>query len=683
MSRKIFFLLCLFCICMFCFPGVAGAQIATLTWSPNLFFSTFNQPPLYNWPFSNYFFNPIPVPAQGWPRYTPPYSMPIFSNSFSPLPWSWPPGNTFPVTSQIPQFNNWPQPFYYPTVGLSHSSGWPSYTPSPAPVTPMQVTFIHVGDIHGHLIPRVHLRSDGDGLMRGGLARMYSKILEIRSRHPNSLLINTGDTIQGSAEALYTEGSAIIKVLNRFGIDAFAPGNWDYLYGTERFRELFCDPDPVAPWTAVASNLYFDGDPYSILTGQRVLPPYKIKYVNGLKIGILGFTAERGPMVVYSDVVKGFRFTRGEAEVSEFVPYLREVERVDLLVMISELGLANNIRLAELHPGIDIILSSDMHEETWEPVITSTGTIIVEEGQDGTLVGELTVNIDQGRIAHWDFTQHIIDSRIQDHWDIVSRVAQVRAPFVTGSSFHIHVNPINGTTLKIPIDTAIGNAAIGLHRSNFSHEPIPAVIEGSSSDFLADVFRTMGQTDVGSIRGFRYGTHIAPGPIRLEDIYHFIPVGPFIARGEVTGIQILTLIENNANGSLNPDVSTWGGGWLYGWSGLTFDLNPYAPLGQRAQNVMIQRWGTGVFEPLDINSIYTHASYNFAREPLLINKIPANNIQVLRGPDGLPMDGTEVVVEYLKTHTANPMLNRIRLLSPLPPPRYNNPEIQPLWGAQP
>ena len=66
---------------------------------------------------------------------------------------------------------------------------------------------------------------------------MFTKIEEIRARAQHSVLINTGDTVQGSAEVLYTRGQAIVDVLNDFGIDAFAPGNWDFVYGTERFLE--------------------------------------------------------------------------------------------------------------------------------------------------------------------------------------------------------------------------------------------------------------------------------------------------------------------------------------------------------------------------------------------------------------------------------------------------------------
>ena len=99
------------------------------------------------------------------------------------------------------------------------------------------VTLIHVGDFHGHLVPRPDCRQGSNGAHLGGLAHVFTKIEEIRARAQHSVLINTGDTVQGSAEVLYTRGQAIVDVLNDFGIDAFAPGNWDFVYGTERFLE--------------------------------------------------------------------------------------------------------------------------------------------------------------------------------------------------------------------------------------------------------------------------------------------------------------------------------------------------------------------------------------------------------------------------------------------------------------
>ncbi len=124
------------------------------------------------------------------------------------------------------------------------------------------VTLIQTGDIHGHLLPRYNLRSDAVGSsMEGGVARMYTVIKEMRNDATKctyvnkkkvctdySLLLNTGDTLQGSGEALFSRGQAMIDVLNNFGFVAHAPGNWDFLYGAARFEETFKGTATTKPW---------------------------------------------------------------------------------------------------------------------------------------------------------------------------------------------------------------------------------------------------------------------------------------------------------------------------------------------------------------------------------------------------------------------------------------------------
>ena len=564
--------------------------------------------------------------------------------------------------------------------------------PLPAIAGDGEITLIHTGDFHGHLIARPNVRSDGAGRLEGGLARIYTVIQQIRAREKHSLLLHTGDTIQGSAEVLYTRGQAIVDVVNPFKIDAFAPGNWEFVYGNARFLELFGGARPKAPWNALAANVYYSAitedptTPYPDKAGllpnteprQRVLPPYSVRRVGALKVGILGFTTDRGPQVVGKNVTKGFTFTKGDAELKELLPVLRDKKKVDLVVMISELGLANNIRLAEAHPGIDVILSSDMHEETHKPVVTKTGTIIIEEGQDGTMMGELKLEVANRRIKRWKFTPHNITADIAEDPRIAELVRDARKSFVAGPHFVQHVNPFNGTRLQRPIDTVVGFTKKSLHRSNFAHEDMPGVIEGSSHDFLTDAFRAVAQSDIGAIRGFRYGTHVPPGPIKMEDLYHFIPIGPVIAKGTIKGQQLKNQIENSAAGSLNPDVSKWTGGWLFNFSGVTLDFDPSKPNGQRAGNIRVNG------KPLDLAAPYTYASYWYAGDPNLINVVPATDISLLKDAGGKAMDGTEVVVQYLRAlpeQTADPVLNRIKLLAPLPGSRHGFPEVQPLRGA--
>lgn len=554
-----------------------------------------------------------------------------------------------------------------------------------------EVTLIHMGDLHGHLVPRPSVRDGEEGQTVGGLARIYSKVQEIRAREKNTLLINGGDTVQGSAEVLFTRGQAIIDVLNLFKIDAFNPGNWDYVYGSRRFVELFAGKAPKANWNAIAANLYYvttDGDPQTFFpasSGQRVLPPYLIRQIGGLKVGILGLTSDRGPQVVGRTVSKGLVFSRGETELAEFIPILRKVEKVDLLVVASELGLANNVRLAEQYPGIDIVLSSDMHEETRKPIITKTGTIVVEEGQDGTMLGELKLNVANGKLDKWHWTAHVIDSGVPEDAGIAAAVQQARKSFVSGPDFVQHVNPFNGARLARPIDTVVGNTKVPLFRGSFAGSDMPAVIEGSSHDFVTDAFRALSKADVAAIRGFRYGTHVPVGPIKLEDIYHFIPIGPQIGVVRIQGRWLKRQLENTADGSLDPNPALWTGGWLFGYSGLTVDIDPYRAFGLRASNIRVNG------KQLDPEAVYSYAGYWYADDPEDINgcdcpKVPGTFIRIVRGENGEILDGADIVARYLESlpnKTVDPKLHRINLLKPLPKPVFGSPEIQPLRGATP
>jgi sulfur-oxidizing protein SoxB len=552
------------------------------------------------------------------------------------------------------------------------------------PLSAAEITLIHMGDVHGHLMPRPSVRGQTPARTEGGLARMYTEISRIRAERPNTLLLNTGDTIQGSAEALFTKGQALVDVLNRFAIDAYVLGNWDWVYGVERALELFAGPSAKAPWNALAANAYYEGEPYAARTGSRVLPPYLIREIGGVKIGILGFTTDRGPQVVGRGVTKGVRFTKGDAELKEFVTLLRETEKVGLVIVMSELGLSNNIRLAE-QTGVDVILSSDMHEITREPVVTSNKTLIVEVGQDGQVIGELNLTVENGGVAKWKWTLHPINDRIKAHSDIAGLIADIRKPFLSGAAFRQQVNPFNGTRLARPIDTVVGQTSVALHRMNHTTSAPAAVIEGSSHVFLTDAFRHEAGADIAAIRGFRYGTVVRPGPIMLEDLYHFIPIGPMIAKGTIKGKQLKNQIENSIDGSLNPDVSKWTGGWLFNFSGVRAEIDPYAKAGERAMNIRVIDRRTNAWNPLDPEADYTYASYYYARDPDLINTVPAQAISVVKDKDGRDLDAVDVVTRYLAglpNRTTSPQTGRLQLLKPLPAASFGSPEVQPWRGVK-
>jgi 2',3'-cyclic-nucleotide 2'-phosphodiesterase (5'-nucleotidase family) len=540
-----------------------------------------------------------------------------------------------------------------------------------------ELTLIFIGDLHGHLVPRADLHRH-PGATAGGVARMKTLIDQIRGRSQAPFLVNAGDTIQGSAEALFTRGEALVRVVNRLGIDVFAPGNWDFLYGTDRFLELFAGERPRAPWGAIAANLTYEGPPYDECEGEHVLAPYRVLAAAGLRIGFLGLTTHRGPQLVGEGVTRGFRFGDGDAELAELIPRLRDQEGVDLLVLVSEMGLARNIQLARSHPGIDVVLSSDSHELTRRAVRLENGTVLVEPGQDGSIVGELALHrTDAGWNADW--TVHDVTETVPEEPDLTAFVAEVRGPF-TDHPDEAPVNPMNGRRLPGPIQGVVGRTAVALHRSGHTEDSMPAVIEGTAHDLIADALRAATDAEIASLRGFRFGTELPPGPIRLEDLYHWLPLGSRVAAGAVTGRQVREQLERSAHGSLAEDPSEWTGGWLFAYSGLRAELDPDGAKGGRLVSVDVTA-PDGSWRPLADERTYRFAAIYHPEAPNQLNGLEVASVDLVRDDAGQALDVVEVVRAHLASlpeMTARPTTGRLRLTRPLRRPRYGNPELQPL-----
>lgn len=503
-----------------------------------------------------------------------------------------------------------------------------------------EVTLIQTGDIHGHLVPRPNLRSDAVGVsMEGGVARMYTLIKALRKEATDkkgvnrSLLINTGDTLQGSGEALFSRGQAMIDVLNLFGFVAHAPGNWDYLYGPARFEETFKGTPTAAPlanWNALASNLYYTNqfDPETACGRadangnrfKRVLPPYTIRQVGDVKVGILGMTTARAIAAVGTSVTQNYQFTDAKVEVPCFVDKLRNEEKVDVVVMISELEMARDIQIAETATASpDVILNSDMHERTTEPIVVSrsdgTQTLIVEQGQDGTVIAKINLKIRNGKMTEWAYDQLVVTDDIKEDKAIAARVAAVRAPYVGKTFVPGQKVTIGGNTTELlrPVDEVIAHTQVGLHRSNFVDEDMPGVVEGTSHNLIADAMAQVSGAESASIRGFRYGTHVPAGwPITMEDIYHYVPIAAKLGRTtKACGADLKFAIEQSTQGTFASDPTLWAGGWMFGYNGVSFDVDACdgllgatpTPINGPTLALPTRPWGTNRGSNIKVNGV--------------------------------------------------------------------------------
>jgi len=423
-----------------------------------------------------------------------------------------------------------------------------------------KITLIHIGDTHGQIEPAVNVRSDNTNKdLEGGLARMYTLVKKIRknadAKGRTHFTFLVGDTSHGGVEVTFTRGDGIVGILNEFDIDLFAPGNWEFTYGTCRANELWgftdeargildgnsrikdtsngsfpplhkVDGSPqdcdfsratLANWPTLASNAYIDNDRNSancppVGERTRLFEPYQIVEdpSTGINIGVIAFTTERGPRVIGNPVVEGICFTKGDEEIIELVELMnqkREAGEVDMVVMTSELNHANNRRLIdmvdeELGPGgVDLVLSADMHERTPKIIYTKNGTAMVSQGQDGSHIGELSLTFKNKKLSKLDFKQHRVEEAVKEDPEIAEMVEAVREPFLNGTSDDRHFvhgrmipkDIVNPGVKHFGVEEPLAIAGMDLNRNNFTHEYTAAIYEGTLHSLFTDALRATGK----------------------------------------------------------------------------------------------------------------------------------------------------------------------------------------------
>jgi 2',3'-cyclic-nucleotide 2'-phosphodiesterase (5'-nucleotidase family) len=307
------------------------------------------------------------------------------------------------------------------------------------------------------------------------------------------------------------------------------------------------------------------------------------------------------------------------------------------------------------------------------------------------MIGELKLKVENGKMAQWEWKPHVITDDIAEDKTIKAKVAEVRKPFLKKTFVPGQQVTVGGntTTLLRPIDEIIAYSQVDLHRSNFMDEDMPGVVEGTSHNLIADAMRWAAGSDTAAIRGFRYGTHIPAGtPIRMNDIYHYVPVAAKLGKSpKACGADLKMQVEMSSQGAFHPDPTQWAGGWMFGYSNVSFDFDacdgltttPITPIGSagawktfRGTNIAVGGQLIDINDPYDAttktcksgNPSYKVAGYWYADDPTTINncnpcrgrliQVMTNDGQTLDvNPAALPdsnnlMDVTEAMVKYLQ-----------------------------------
>lgn len=429
------------------------------------------------------------------------------------------------------------------------------------------VTILFAADLHAQLEEHDELFWRGEERIEkaGGFARLAKAIRTIREERGGAVLaIDGGDTIQGSAAAAWTEGRAVIPALNAVGFDLGIPGNWEVVYGPGTLRERAAEiRHPL-----VAANVR------DAATGKRLFPPYLIREVGGVRIGVIGYTDPDVPVRQPPAYSEGLAYS-GPEELSALIAEVRKTG-AEVVLLVSHVGLARALVLTDELEGIDVHLSSDTHERTYEP-IDRNGVWVVEPGAFGSFLGRLDLWVRKGEIVdrRWELIE-LTARRFGEDEEVKAIVERSLAP------------------LRERLDRPVGRTEVLLARYS--------VLETNLDNFLADALREIAGTEIAISNGFRFGTPTGPGLIREEDLWTFYPISTPLLVGEVSGAQLLTFWEQEIENALSPDYRKRFGGWLPRPSGMTVRFEAKAPFGQRVREIRING------EPLDPERTYTIAA---------------------------------------------------------------------------
>ncbi len=495
------------------------------------------------------------------------------------------------------------------------------------------ITLMQLQDVHGHIAPHSSiLKNDVLDPNAGGVAKLATLIKQVRADTPDSLLLAVGDTTHGSAEMLFSLGDAIMPMLNALDIDAFLPGNWDFGWGPRVYRQRFTPNTSItlapnnrttiawrypagtgcnvpgglnattyadchvtkANFPTVAINLYNYNETAAATTpgvplGPRVHAPYVIKEVAGKKVAVLGITSDVVPQQAQA-FNTGFRFTMGYKELPQDIAAAK-AEGADLIVVLSELGLAKNVQLVKEFPEINVMFSGHTHERTPQAIVIPRGDdgknigIVTEAGEDDFL-GRLDVKVSDGRITDWSWDLMEASSAVAEDPAIKAMVDEQRKTFVSGPDFQCHTFGVNafpfgkGHTLCEPLDAIVGYTDPTIERFD--------VLEEIANNVMVDAFVDLARyvdpnlnadNSLSTTNGFRFDVTIFgrddgfSGAITVGDLYDYYPIGAAVALAEFTGGRLLDHWEGILNNVFDPNPYRQRGGWFLGFTAnMHFDV---------------------------------------------------------------------------------------------------------------
>ena len=392
----------------------------------------------------------------------------------------------------------------------------------------------------------------------GGFAHLATLVKQLKASRPGALLLDGGDTWQGSATALWTDAQDMVDACKLLGVDVMT-GHWEFTYGMERVKEIV-EKDFAGKIDFVAQNIKTTdfGDP--------VFKPYVLREINGVQVAIIGQAFPYTPIANPRYMVADWSFGIQDDNLQKMVDEVR-AKGAKVVVVLSHNGMDVDLKMATRVRGVDAILGGHTHDgvPVAIPVSNAGGkTLVTNAGSNGKFLGVMDFQVGSAGVS--DFRYRLLpvfSNQIKADPAMAALIEKVRQPYAS----------------KLAETLAVTDGLL-YRRGNFN---------GSWDQLVCDALMEVQGADIALSPGFRWGTTLLPGDAITRELMmdQLAITYPYTTLTEMSGESIKGILEDVADNLFNPDPYYQQGGDMVRVGGMAYTCEPGQKMGQRISGMRL------------------------------------------------------------------------------------------------
>jgi len=392
----------------------------------------------------------------------------------------------------------------------------------------------------------------------GGFAHLASLVKMLKASRPGALLLDGGDTWQGSATALWTQGQDMVEACRELGVDMMT-AHWEFTYGMDRVREII-ERELAGRIEFLAQNVR------TVDFEDPVFDAYRIREINGVPVAVIGQAFPYTPIANPRYMVADWSFGIRDNEMQEVVDEARG-KGAQVVVVLSHNGMDVDIKMASRLRGVDAILGGHTHDGVPQPLLVANPggkTLVTNAGSNGKFLGVLDFDVRGGRVADYRYRLlPVFSNLLPADPGMSALIDRVRAPYRE----------------KLEEELAVSDTLL-YRRGNFN---------GSFDQLILDALMEVKDAEVAFSPGFRWGTTVLPGQaITREHLMDQTAITyPYSTLTDMKGSFIKTVLEDVADNLFNPDPYYQQGGDMVRVGGLSYTCRPNESMGRRIDDMRI------------------------------------------------------------------------------------------------